>query len=431
MSSPSIRDRQLFACLERALHWVAEAYVDDVPGWPVTRGGSETPVWGGGIDGVRAFTAVERVNELVPGLKVPGHFNVRLDDVVDTILRQQKRNGSFPLREQGFAGIEPTVWVLVGLKEYGHGRSQYVARALAYLSSRVAPDGTVRSGVEETDRSPRVIPAALTLWAFTEWGHDLEAQDRIRNFLFRVRDPNTGGWSARRNGTPSPAMTGMVLHVLSVSDTPVSEEVKKAALRYLARLQQADGSWPPVSDHWAIKTRREVRFPHFHVSGNFWILLALARCDEQLARDMARRLVRYILAAQETAGGSQTRGSWDDTFGNGTDRYVWLVSQGIVALVEWRLSRPRTRRARMLEAGRDAVRRVRHWLVKRRLWIVVVGLTLVVLAPQIDDSVRTIADWFRLNPASLREELVAGGIVSIVIGLASELIRSPRRRRRR
>ncbi|THV27007.1 prenyltransferase/squalene oxidase repeat-containing protein [Glycomyces paridis] len=429
MPAPAVRDRHLREALTRAAHWMEGAYIGSVAAWPVTRGDADTPVWGGSIDGIRAFAAVERLREIGHGLDVPDHFDIRFDEVVAGILGQQKRDGSFPLREIGFAGIEPTAWVLVGLKEYGHPRSEHVDRALAYLSSRVAQDGTVRSGVEETDRSPRVIPSALTLWAFALWGYDADAQDRIRNFLFRTRDPNTGGWGARRNGTPSPAMTGMVLHALTAADTPIPAEVQKAALRYLQRLQNPDGSWPPVSDHWAIRTRREVRFPHFHVSGNFWILLALTRCDDQSARDMARRLVRHVLASQDRSSSVGTMGSWDDTFGNGTDRYVWLVSQGMIALCEWRLSRPRTRRAAAAEALRDALQRTARWFARRRLWIVVLGLTIIVLAPQIDASVRTIADWFDLDPASLREELVASGLASVAIGLLSVLFRPSRRGR--
>jgi hypothetical protein len=401
--------------------WLERAYLPGVSGWPVTFGDTRSSVWGGSIDGVRAFAAIERLRQAEPHIGLPDHFHVPIGDVIRTLANEQSRNGSFASAEFGFGGVEPTAWVLIGLHDANQPRTRQVKRALSYLSSRVSNVGGVVSEVEAQDRSLRLIPAAMTLWALAVWEHDPVAQRRIGNFLLSARDPNTGGWSTRRNGSPNPAMTAMVLYALLTAESPVSDEVRRSAVKYLVKLQLPDGSWQPASDHWPFTVGKETRFARFHVAGVFWALLALSMCHDRLARDACRRAVRAILAEQDTTENSDDPrkiGSWEATYDNGVDRYVWLVSQGVVALVNWRLSRPQSRRARLFEICRDSLQWTMSSLARHGHTLGLLALTIVVFSQQLDSGMTTIGSWFHLDGGSLREELLIAIIIGSIIGLA-------------
>ncbi|MEV3937144.1 hypothetical protein AB0K52_14350 [Glycomyces sp. NPDC049804] len=217
----------------------------------------------------------------------------RIDRAAMTLAARQDQGGHFPSAEFGFAATEVTAQALITLAQAGYPRDRTVDRALDFLERQVRlSDGSVRSTSDGEDvgwpRGPeptrsivetlatgegvkRVLPASLTLLAFSLWDTRPEQRELIAEFL--LRQGRQGMWGPIQQAPPSPAFTAVALTAL-ISSRHDSARFDDS-FRYLRSTRLRNGRWVRDLDQWLVSSQDHELYASISIPTTTWCLTAL------------------------------------------------------------------------------------------------------------------------------------------------------------
>ncbi|GIG66700.1 prenyltransferase/squalene oxidase repeat-containing protein [Phytomonospora endophytica] len=399
--------------LEAAADWIESAYLEEPASWPTYAGSPHPSVWGGTVDGVRAYVALNKVDDPQVHMRA-----VDPSRAIDWIMSQQLPDGSFPSVEFQFAGVESTAWPLILFRECRLQKHRPdVTSALTYLEGCVQlQEGGWVSTTPKDGTFPRVMPTALCLWAFSVWGHEEKMRLKMIEYLFSIQDTKSHGWGVSANSVPTPASTAQVICALRAANVPVS--LLESAIEYLIDEQGGDGGWPVSVDEWHTTTAPGTI--RCYNAGTAWGLYALAGLPLRKTKVACAKAADH-LARTQTAwpdGDAADRGSW--SLNNGSNvRHIWLASQNVLAFDRWISSLGHGAATAEIDRLYNGLYLITRWSINSAATIVTAGLAVIVLAPYLQDVVTAIG----INWDSVRDNLVAGGLIAIATGVLSWIAR--------
>ena len=413
--------REIDECLELAATWLGRAFLTGVPAWPARAHLAHPSVWGGTTDALRALIALSDHRRPRPGY-LP---DIDLDQVAGWLRRQQNKSGAYASIGTPYAGAESTALVLIALYEHTRGRIDAdVRRGLAFLESCVDEAGGVATTPKDS-KEPRVLPTALTLWAFALWQHDAERRRDMINYLFSCQDGTTWGWGVNSRARPNAATTAQVIVALRTASYPASRY--RHAIDFLLSQQQADGSWINSLDEWVATPSNSVNY--CLMDGTAWALTALTDIDGRRARAACAKAARRIVDTQAKPGeegrGDEDAGSWlHDKYS--TNRYVWLTAQNVIALHAWRSGVQSVSLDKAANAGFTLTQNLRRYAQT----VVLAGLSLYVVAPQLAKLLTPLLADLHIGWSAVRDGLVATGVWTAATGIVLWIWRAITGRRR-
>ncbi|GIG71296.1 prenyltransferase/squalene oxidase repeat-containing protein [Phytomonospora endophytica] len=411
--------REIDECLALAATWLGDAYLTGERAWPAKSGQAHPSVWGGTTDALRALIALADHHRPRP----PYLPDIDVADVAEWLRARQEPSGAFASIGTPYAGAESTALVLIALCEQTRKHpDDAVRRALAFLESCIDDGG----GVATTPRDrtePRVLPTALTLWAFAVWDHDEATRKRLINHLFSCQDGTTWGWGVNSRARPNAATTAQVIIALRGARYPEAKYTH--AIDFLLGQQLPDGSWINNLEEWVASPSNSVNY--CFNDGTAWALTALTGVDGRRARAACASAARHILDTQtkQGEGGGADAGSWlYDAYS--TNRYVWLTAQNIIALHTWAGGLPSV----SLDTAANARFKAVRWLLKNAQNVVLFGLLLYVLSPDLAPLLTPVLSKVHIGWSSVRDNLISTGLWTAGAGCALWLWRALRGDRR-
>lgn len=241
---------------------------------------------------------------------LPSDLQFRIDRAAIVLAARQDQEGYFPSAEFRFAATEVTAQALITLAQAGYPRNHTVDMALNFLERQVrTSDGSVRSTSDGEDvgwpRGPeptqsivetletgegvkRVLPASLTLLAFSLWDTRPAQRELIAEFL--LRQEQHGVWGPIQQAPPSPAFTAVALTAL-LSSRHDSARFGDS-FRYLRSTRLRNGRWVRDLDQWLVSSEDRELYASISIPTTTWCLTALNLIEDP-------RSVRSSLAVSD------------------------------------------------------------------------------------------------------------------------------------
>jgi prenyltransferase beta subunit len=411
-SSPVIA-ASLDSCLEAAKVWLQRTYLHISPtvgGWAMSSERTELTVWGGTVDGIRALTALGTP---------PTVRDLRIG--IEWVKSQQDLTGGFNSCEIEYIAAESTAWTLLMLGELGFDTDtdKVAEAALNFLRRCVGPTGGVSTTPGDFSEA-RTMPTALTLWAFSLHSKTDADKGRLIDWLRNTQDADSHGWGVSLGAIPNATTTAQVLHALCVAGVPPELDWMRYAADYIVDRQEHDGSWINGYEEWftVAKPRNPCRCLNY---GPAWGLLAIAHFRHSEARAACLRAVRYLAEQQH-------EGSWRYDI-NHPVRYVWCVSQCVLALKAWREHSQADARTLAVLPGKaglllgDKTIMIRDWVRSNFTYIMITLLFLAEFRNGIGHGVKVVISWLDLSRVSIVNNVVSSLAWTVIVVISAFVVK--------
>ena len=265
------------------------------------------------------------------------------------------------------------------------------------------------------------MPTTLALWAFSLHPNNEIVKSRLIEWLRNIQDADSHGWGVALGAIPNAATTSQVLHALCMAGVSTHFDWMKQAADYVIDRQEATGNWINGYEEWftVAKPRTPVRCLNY---GPGWGLLAFTPFHHAEARAACLRAVRYLIE-------EQVEGSWQYG-GSHQIRYIWCVSQCVMALKAWRDSRLRsdtraipifTDKAGLFIGDRAVV--VGNWLRSSSVYFVISLVLASEFRNDISKVAKDVISWLSLSRTSIINDIASSIIWAIIVVAAGFLIK--------